>query len=342
MVAAVNALVTGAGGFLGLTIVEQLLASGHSVRAFCRRRSAALDALGIETIHGDLRNRRSTVAACRGAEVVFHVAGVSGIGGPRKPYYEINTLGTRHVVEGCRTHGVGRLIFTSSPSVTFEGHDQRGVDESAPYAATWLSPYSHSKALAEQHVLAANDPRGLLTCALRPHLIWGPRDRHLVPRMLARAATGRLRRIGDGANLVDTVYVENAAEAHLLAARALAPHSPVAGRAYFISQGEPVNLWQWIDSLLVMAGLPKIRKSMSLRVAWAIGASLEWFYRVFRPESEPPMTRFLAAQLARCHYFDLRRAREDFGYQARVSFAEGMERLAASWRREPHGGHPAG
>jgi nucleoside-diphosphate-sugar epimerase len=265
---------------------------------------------------------------------VFHVGGVSGIGGPWKHYYEINTLGTHHVVDGCRAHGVGRLVFTSSPSVTFDGRDQRGVDESAPYAARWLSSYAHSKALAEQHVLAASDAAGLLTCALRPHLIWGPRDRQLLPRLLARAAAGRLCRVGDGSNLIDTVYVENAAEAHLLAAEALTPGSPVAGRAYFISQGEPVNCWQWVDSLVALAGLPRIRKSRSLRTAWAIGAALELLYRVFRPQAEPPMTRFLAAQMARCHYFDVRRACEDFGYRARISMAEGMQRLAASWQRQ--------
>jgi nucleoside-diphosphate-sugar epimerase len=338
MVAAVNALVTGAGGFLGLYIVEQLLAGGHAVRALCRQPSPALDALGVETARADLHDRAATVAACRGMDVVFHAGGITGIGGPWKRYYQVNTEGTRHVVEGCRTHGVGRLVFTSSPSVTFDGRDQRGIDESAPYAARWLSAYARSKALAEQHVLAANDPGALLTCALRPHLIWGPRDRQLVPRLLARAVAGRLCRVGDGSNLIDTVYVENAAEAHLLAAAALAAGSPAAGRAYFISQGEPVNCWQWVDDLLALAGLPPLRKTMSLRVAWLLGASLEVLYRVFRLRGEPPMTRFLAAQMARCHYFDLRRAREDIGYRARISMAEGMRRLAASWRREGVGG----
>ena len=325
-----KALITGAGGFLGLYLVEQLLARGHSVRAFCRRRYPALDALGVKTIQGDLRDREATIAACRDTEVVFHAASVAGIGGPWSYYYDSNTQGTRHIVEGCRRHGVGRLVYTSSPSVTFDGSDQRGVDESAPYAARWLSHYPHSKALAEQDVLAANGRDGLLTCALRPHLIWGPRDRHLLPRLLARAAAGRLRRIGDGTNLIDTVYVENAAEAHLLAADALMPGSRVAGQAYFISQGEPLNCWQWIDALLALAGLPQIRKSMSLRAAWAVGAALELVYRVFRLSGEPPLTRFLAAQLARCHYFDIRHAREDFGYRPRISIEEGMRRLAAS------------
>lgn len=324
-----NALVTGAGGFLGLYILEQLVARGDRVRAFCRGDYPELDRLGVETLSGDLCDREATVDACRGIDVVFHVAAVAGIGGPWKHYYEINTLGTQHIVEGCRRHGVGRLVYTSSPSVTFDGTDQRGVDESAPYSQRWLAHYPHSKALAECHVLEANAPGTLLTCALRPHLIWGVRDRHLIPRLLARARSGRLRRIGDGANLVDMVYVDNAAAAHLQAADALATGSPVAGRAYFISQGEPVNCWEWINQILALAGLPPVKKSISLAAAWRIGAVLEAFYWALRLKSEPPMTRFLAAQLATSHYFDISRAQQDFGYNPTVSTEEGMQRLAA-------------
>ena len=172
---------TGAGGFLGLYVAEQLAERGDQVRALGRRSDPRLDALGVETVRGDLRDRPAVVDACRGVDAVFHVAGVEGIAGPWKHYYENNTLGTRHVVEGCLTHGVGRLVYTSSPSVIFDGRSQEGVDESIPYPKRWLCHYAHSKALAEQHVLAANGKDGLLTCALRPHLIWGPRDRHLIP-----------------------------------------------------------------------------------------------------------------------------------------------------------------
>ena len=322
-----NALVTGAGGFLGLYLVEQLVARGDKVRTFCRGRYPELDALGVETIRGDIRDREAIVAACRGMDVVFHVAAVAGIGGPWKHYYEVNTLGTRHVAEGCRVHGVGRLLYTSSPSVTFDGTDQEGVDESAPYAGRFLAHYPHSKALAERHVLEASGTGGLLTCALRPHLIWGPRDRHLVPRLLARARSGRLRRVGDGTNRIDMVYVDNAATAHVQAADALEPGSPAAGRAYFISQGEPVNCWEWIDRILALAGLPPVAKSISFSAAWKVGAVLEALYAVLRLRSEPPMTRFLAAQLATSHYFDITRARQDFGYQPIVSTEEGMWRL---------------
>ena len=245
-----------------------------------------------------------------------------------------NTLGTRHVVEGCRTHGVRRLVYTSSPSVTFDGHSQQGVDESIPYPRRWLCHYAHSKALAEQHVLAANGTSGLATCSLRPHLIWGPRDRNLIPHVVDCARRGRLRRVGDGTNLIDTVYVENAAAAHLLAADALTPGSPVAGRAYFISQGEPVNCWAWIDELLAMAGLPPVRKSLSLPAAWLLGAACEAAYSLFRLSGEPPMSRFLARQMAASHYFDITAARRDFGYDPKISMAEGMRRLAAAGLHE--------
>jgi nucleoside-diphosphate-sugar epimerase len=270
------------------------------------------------------------MAACQDMDVVFHVGGVAGMGDLWRRYYEVNVLGTRHVVEGCLTYGVRRLVFTSSPSVTFDGRNQEGIDESAPYPRRWLCHYAHSKALAEQHVLAANGRDGLLTCALRPHLIWGPRDRHLVPGLLERAAKGRLRRIGDGRNLIDTVYVENAAAAHLLAADALQPGSPVPGRPYFISQGEPVNCWAWIDALLALAGLPPVRKALSWQVAWIAGAACEAVYRLLRLRGEPPLTRFLAAELATSHYFNIGRARRDFGYEPEVSMAEGMRRLAAA------------
>jgi len=328
----VKVLVTGAEGFLGSYIVEQLLAQGHQVRGLTRRNSSRLAGLGIEAVEADLRDRQAVVDACRGVQIVFHTAAITGIWGPWKHFYQTNTRGTEHVVEGCRTHGVGRLVYTSSPSVTFDGTSQIGVDESIGYSRRWLCHYPRSKALAEQCVLAANGRDGLLSCALRPHLIWGPRDPHLVPRLIARARAGRLRRIGDGTNRIDTMYVENAAAAHLQAAAALVPGSPVAGSAYFISQGEPVNCWEWISRLLGLAGLPPVEKATTSRAAWRLGALMELAWTLFRLPGEPPMTRFLAVQLSTSHYFDISRARRDFGYQPKVSTDEGMQRLAAALR----------
>jgi nucleoside-diphosphate-sugar epimerase len=323
----VKALVTGAGGFLGRYVVEQLLARGDHVRCFSRGSYPELDALGAETIRGDIRDASAVSRACESIDVVFHTAAVAGIWGPWQHFYSINTTGTEHVVAACLAQRVARLVYTSSPSVTFNGKDQRHVDESAPYPSRWLCHYPHTKALAEQLVLAANDPDRLRTCSLRPHLIWGPRDRHLIPRLLDRARSGRLRQVGDGNNRIDTVYVENAAQAHLQAADALRSSTTAAGKAYFISQGQPVNCWQWMNEVLQLAGIPPIRRKISFKAAWRLGASLETVYRLARVRSEPPMTRFLAAQLATDHYFDISAARQDFDYRPLVSLEEGMQRL---------------
>jgi nucleoside-diphosphate-sugar epimerase len=268
---------------------------------------------------------------------VFHVAAVAGIGGPWSKFYEANVVGTQNVIAACRAQGVPQLVYTSSPSVTFAGCDQCGVTEAeAVPDLVWLAAntchYSRSKAIAEAAVLAANDGR-LATCALRPHLIWGPQDQHLIPRLIARAKSGRLQRVGEGTNRVDIIYVENAATAHLQAADALAAaNSLVRGKAYFLSQGESVNCWQWIDEVLALAKEPAVRKSISFRAAHRIGRVCEAVYAALRTEREPPMSRFLAWQLASSHWFDISAARRDFGYVPRISTAEGMRRLG-QWLR---------
>ncbi len=321
-----KALVTGAGGFLGRYIVEQLCQRGDQVRALARNRYLELDELGVESVQADIRNADQVAAACEGVDVVFHVAAVAGIWGSWDHFYGINTVGTQNVVAGCLKYGVPKLVYTSSPSVTFDGSHQENVDETAPYPDKWYCHYPHTKALAEKHVLETNGD-DLMTCSLRPHLIWGPRDQHLIPRLLDRARRGRLRRVGDGSNLVDMVYVENAAQAHLQAADAMQPRSTVCGQAYFVTQGEPVNCWQWIDDILALAGLPEIKESISLKAAWCAGIVFETAYWLLRLKSEPMMSRFLAAQLAKHHYFDISRAKSDFGYEPEVSTAEGMRRL---------------
>lgn len=321
-------LVTGASGFLGRAIVERLLAEGQKVRAVCRSPVPELEARGVEIYRADLRDQKAAVVACRGVELVFHTAGVAGIWGPWKHYFDSNVAATMHLVAGCQEQGVRRLVFTSSPSVVFDGSDQAGLDESAPFPSRWLCHYPRSKALAEQHVLAANGRRGLLTCALRPHLVWGPGDRHLVPGLIARRRTNRLWRVGEGTNRIDMIYIDNAVEAHWRAAQALAPGSPAAGRAYFISQGEPVNCWQWINEILAFAGLPPPARALSMKTAWRLGAAMEIFCRMAPFAGEPSLTRFLAAQLGRSHYYDISAARRDLGYCPRVSKEEGMKRLA--------------
>lgn len=324
-----HALVTGAGGFLGQYITRQLVARGDKVRALSRGNYPFLTELGVESVQGDIQDAAAVERACRGVEAVFHVAAIAGIWGKWQTYYGINVVGTRNVIAACRKNGVPRLIYTSSPSVTFAAEDQCGIDESAPYPKRWLAHYPHTKALAEQDVLAANGDN-VRTCALRPHLIWGPGDQHLIPRLLTRARAGQLRRVGAGKNLIDAVYVENAAAAHLLAADKLQTGSPVCGKAYFITNGEPVNCWDWINVILSLAGVPRVTKSISYRAAYAAGAVLEGIWTLTGRTDEPRMTRFLAAQLATSHYFNIAATRRDLGYEPRISMAEGMQRLGDS------------
>lgn len=323
-----HALVTGAGGFLGRYIAEQLLARGDTVRIFVREPVEELTRQGATSKLGDLRDSEAVERACQGMDTVFHVAAVAGIWGPWRHFLENNVQGTQNVIAACQAASVQRLIFTSSPSVTFAARDQCGINESAPYPPRWLAHYPHTKALAEQLVLKTNGVGGLLTCALRPHLIWGPRDQHLIPRLIERARRGQLRQVGPGANLIDAVYVENAAAAHLQAADALVPGTPICGRAYFITNGEPVNCWTWINEILALAGLPVVKKRISLRAAYAAGAVLEGLWTALGRTDEPRMTRFLAAQLGTSHYFDISAARTDFGYEPAISMAEGMQRLS--------------
>jgi nucleoside-diphosphate-sugar epimerase len=324
-----NALVTGAGGFLGLAITRQLLDRGDTVRSLSRNAYPALKLLGVDQIQGDLSDPGAVAVAVEGVDVVFHVAAKAGVWGPYAEFDRINHLGTCNVVEACLISGVGRLVYTSSPSVVFSGRDMENVDESVPYPAHYDAPYPATKALAERLVLAENSPN-LATVALRPHLIWGPGDNHLVPRILARGRAGKLRRIGRVPKLVDSTYIDNAAAAHLLAADRLAPGSPPAGRAYFIAQGEPVPVWDLVDRILAAAGLPPVRKTVSPKVAYAAGAIFEAGYRILGVKTEPPMTRFLAGQLSHAHWFNLAAARRDLGYNPEISLDEGLRRLAVS------------
>jgi 2-alkyl-3-oxoalkanoate reductase len=290
-----------------------------------------LQSRGVDVCTGDIRDPAAVSQSLAGGfDAVIHTAAIAGIWGPWELYHKTNTVGTTNVIQACKLHGVQKLVFTSSPSVTFDGADQRNLSEAnAKYPENWLCHYPHTKALAEQAVLAANREGELLTCSLRPHLIWGPGDPHLIPRLINRARSGRLRQVGEGTNLVDIIYVDNAALAHVQALDALRVGSPVCGSAYFLSQGEPVNCWRWINEILALVNLPAVTKKMPLSVARTVGLVLEQIYKLFQLKNEPPMTRFLAAQLGCDHYYDIARARKDFNYQPAVSTAEGMKRLGA-------------
>lgn len=323
-----KALVIGGGGFVGEAVVRQLLGRGLKVAVVGRRPYPALGALGVNLLQGDIRDADFLLKALQGYDTVFHVAAKAGIWGRRNDFEAINIEGARNVISGCLANRVATLVYTSTPSVVFNRRDLCGADETISYPARYLCYYAATKAIAEQLVLAADSPV-LKTCALRPHLVWGPGDPHLVPRLLARGRRRLLKQVGDGRNLVDITYVDNAAHAHLLAADNLEHSGSAAGQAYFISDGLPVNLWDWINQLFERTGMPPISKKVSYHAAFMAGAFLEGVYTCLGIEKEPIMTRFLAEQLARSHWFSVEKARNDLGYAPLVSSEEGLERLLA-------------
>ena len=320
-----TALVTGGGGFVGRAVANRLLTLGINTRVLGRHRYPEIEAAGAIGCVGDIGDPAAVLAATRGVDAVFHVAALAGIWGSWSIYHHTNVRGTVNVLEACRQCGVPILVHTSTPSVVFSGEDLRGGDESLPYGRRFLCHYAKSKAMAERMVLEAGGD-ALKTCALRPHLIWGPGDPHLLPRLLARGRQGVLRQVGDGANLVDISYIDNVAEAHLLAAANLAGTGSANGRAYFISQGEPVRLWAWINELFSRLEVQPVTKTVSAATAYRLGMVMEMVYALLRLRQEPRMTRFLAEQLAKSHYFSIERARRDLGYHPSVSTEEGLRR----------------
>ncbi len=344
--------ITGASGFIGGKLAQRLLANGRRVRLLARRPLPEFEKTGAEIIRGDLDDGEALRRGCTGAAAVFHVAGRVGVWGPSVEFFHVNVEGTRNVVAACQAAGVPRLIYTSSPSVVYNGSDLAGVDESAPLCTQAPCAYPTSKAAAERLVSEANSTT-LATVALRPHLVWGPGDKNVIPRVIARARAGKLKIVGSGRNKVDLTHIANVVDAHLLAEEILTGSSrsnavplsgtchtmydkfrgdAAGGRAYFITNGEPVVLWDWINELLGGLGIASVEKKVSLRTASSAGAVMEMLWRVLPLKGEPPMTRFMAKEMATDHWFDLSAARRDLGYSPRISMAAGTAELIAHYR----------
>ncbi len=318
--------VTGGGGFLGLALVKALKARGHKVKTINRGYYPELEGQADEIFRGDLADLEVCKRALTGVDAVFHVAAKPGVWGPYHEYFDANVKATMNVIAACRELGIRKLIYTSSPSVTFAGVDQINVDESAPYPKQFLCPYPETKALAEKLILEAND-EALATVSLRPHLIWGPGDRHLVPRLLDRARKGRLSLIGERGKFVDAVYIDNAVDAHVKAWERLECGAKISGQAYFIGNDEPMEMDSLINEILAAAKLPPVRRRVNQSFALTVGFLLETIYRIFRISAEPPLTRFVVKQLSTSHWFNPKRAREELNYIPQIKMKEGFARL---------------
>lgn len=320
-------LVTGGGGFIGRRLAQRLARDGEVVRTFARGAYPDLSSFGIEHFRGDIRDPDALRKAAAGCEVVYHVAAKVGIAGSKDSFVEVNVGGTQNVIDACREEGVGRLVFTSSPSVVIGEEDIEGVDESHPYPDSYAAFYPETKAEAERRVLAAHG-HNLKTVSLRPHVVWGPGDTSLLPRLLQRAS--RLRRIGPGGKRTDVTFIDDAVEAHVLAARALeAAPETVGAKVYFISSGEPVEIWTFVDGLLHASGRPKLSRSISLGTARFAARTAETVHRWTGGKGEPVLSRWIVHELTHSHWFDISAARRDLGYSPQVDLEEGLARLKA-------------
>ncbi|MDR0362586.1 MAG: NAD-dependent epimerase/dehydratase family protein [Planctomycetota bacterium] len=325
-------LVTGGGGFLGSHIVDALLRRGLEAKVAGRHRYPHIEAKGVEISVGDLADSESALRAVDGCDAVIHTAAIPGIGVNDEAYRRSNIVATENVIKAAHAHGVRRLVFTSSPSVVHDGHSIKGGDETLPYPARYLTAYARTKAEAEKAILAANG-ESLSTCAIRPHLVFGPGDAQLIPKLLARARAGRLAQVGNGRNMISICYVENAADAHSLALNALAPGGKAAGQAYFVNEPDPVNCWEFINRIVTGAGLSKITRRVPYPLAYAAGWACETAYSLFRAKADPPLTRFLVSQLATSHWFKIDKARRDLGWEPAVSLDEGVRRFLDSIKK---------
>jgi nucleoside-diphosphate-sugar epimerase len=319
-------LVTGGGGFLGSAIVRMLRERGDDVVVIARGDYPELRSLGVTLIRSDITDQAALTKAVDGIDLVFHTAARAGVWGSYESYYAPNVQGTEALLAACLATGAPRLVFTGSPSVVFDGTDQANGTSAMPYANPASSHYSATKAISERLVLKANS-KELATLSLRPHLIYGPGDPHLVPRVIDRASKGRLALVGDGSNRVSLTYIDNAAAAHIQAADRLSWNATCAGRAYFINDPQPVIFGDWLRELIARLGLPPIERQLSIETAVRIGASLEFVWNTLRLKGEPPLTRSVAKNLGLSHWYSIEEAVRDFGYAPPVKADAGFDRM---------------
>lgn len=319
------AVVTGGGGFVGLALTRRLRELGVEVRTIQRNRYVELDACGAIQYTSDLGDPRLDLSKIlTGADVVFHTAAKVDMWGPYEAFYQANVQVTQRLLDAARQAGVHRFVFTSSPSVIARHENLCGVDESQPYPLSYLAHYPATKAEAERRVLGANT-REFKTVALRPHLIFGPGDRHLIPTVLERARAGRLPQIGAGTNRSDFCFIDDCVEAHLCAARALDINPNAAGRPYFITQGEPMPLWDWIHQVIRRSNIAPTQKKVPAALAYGLAFMCELFSKMLPWIGEPRLTRFLVSQMSTEHFFSIEAARSELKFTPQYTMQAALD-----------------
>ncbi len=310
-------LVTGGTSMLGAATAHALAARGDIVTLLQRSASGSLH----REVRADINDAVAVRQALEGHDAVVHLAARVGVVGSRADFNLANVQGTRTLVDAMAETGVPRLVHVSSPSVAHSGHALVGAGAGPANPAEVRGHYSRSKAEAELVALGSDLPA---VVAIRPHLVWGPGDTQLIGRIVERARSGRMALVGGGTALIDTTWVDNAADA-LVAAVDRAPF--LHGEVLVVSNGEPRTVAELFGRIARAAGLQPSGRVVPAGVASAAGAVAETLWAASRRQEDPPMTRFLAEQLSTAHWFDQRRTREALQWKPTVSLDEGFARL---------------
>lgn len=321
-------LVTGATGFLGKYVVKELVAEGYFVRAFGRNKAVGQSLVSdqVEFFKGDLSSKQAVEEACKGVEMVVHAGALSTVWGPWESFYQANVLGTQHVLEASRTNKIKRLVYVSSPSIYAAPKDQIGIKEEDAPTENHLNNYIKSKLLSENLFPAYPDVPSII---LRPRGLFGVGDTSILPRVLKLSQKIGIPLIKEGKQLMDMTCVENVALAIALALKA----DRAEGQVYNITNGEPTPFKELIEEALQGLGLPIRYKKLPAFLLGGLASSLEVLYRVLPLKGEPPLTRYTYYLLRYSQTLDISKAREELGYEPRISIKEGIAQYVQDYRK---------
>lgn len=326
-----KALVTGATGFLGGALTRRLRGMGWDVTGIGRnpKKLNELEDLGVHPLRLDIKNKDELILAFKEQEIIFHCAAFPSPWGNFEKFYQANVIGTRNVVRACLENKVKRLVYVSTPSIYFNYNSRTNVKENDPLPEP-ISNYAHTKLLAEEEI-DKGFANGLAAISIRPRALFGKGDTVIFPRLIPRLKSGRLPILGDGENIVDLTYIENVVDALLLCAESPAN---TLGKKYNITNGEPVKIWKLIERICDELNYPRPKRRIPYRAADAVARTLEFAYSLIPFSPEPPLTRLSVSMMANSSTLDISAARNELGYQPKISIEEGVGRFLKWWKEK--------
>ncbi|CDP89740.1 MULTISPECIES: 3-beta-hydroxysteroid dehydrogenase [Mycolicibacterium] len=324
-------LVTGGSGFVGANLVTELLDRGHTVRSFDRAPSPLGDHAGLEVVEGDICDKQTVAAAVQDIDTVIHTAAIIDLMGGasvteeyRQRSFAVNVEGTKNLVHASQEAGVQRFVYTASNSVVMGGQDIVNGDETMPYTNRFNDLYTETKVVAEKFVLSQNGEQGMLTCSIRPSGIWGRGDQTMFRKVFENVLAGHVKVLVGNKNIkLDNSYVHNLIHGFILAGEHLVPGGTAPGQAYFINDGEPINMFEFARPVLAACGRPLPNFRVSGRLVHKAMMAWQWLHFKFGLP-EPLIEPLAVERLYLNNYFALAKARRDLGYEPLFTTEQAM------------------